>query len=68
MILSFLSTSYLRKTPMIRWAAAKRWCKQILEGLAFLHANHIIHRDLKCDNIFINGTTGDIRIGMEYYE
>jgi WNK lysine deficient protein kinase len=22
-----------------------------------------MHRDLKCDNIFINGHTGDIRIG-----
>jgi serine/threonine protein kinase len=41
----------------------KRWCRQILQGLEFLHANHIIHRDIKCDNIFINGTTGDLRIG-----
>ncbi len=23
----------------------------------------IIHRDLKCDNILINGNTGEIRIG-----
>lgn len=48
---------------MIRWMAIKRWCVQILTGLAFLHENHIIHRDIKCDNIFINGGTGDIRIG-----
>lgn len=41
----------------------KRWCRQILHGLEFLHANQIIHRDIKCDNIFINGTTGDLRIG-----
>ena len=48
---------------MIRWNAVKRWCRQILRGLEFLHANQIIHRDIKCDNIFINGATGDLRIG-----
>ena len=25
--------------------------------------NPIIHRDIKCDNIFINSNTGEIRIG-----
>jgi WNK lysine deficient protein kinase len=54
---------YLRKNPMIRWNAVKRWCRQILRGLEFLHAKQIIHRDIKCDNIFINGATGDLRIG-----
>lgn len=48
---------------MVRWKAVKRWCLQILDGLSFLHSKQIIHRDIKCDNIFINGSTGDIRIG-----
>ena len=48
---------------MIRWNAVKRWCRQILRGLEFLHTKQVIHRDIKCDNIFINGTTGDLRIG-----
>jgi serine/threonine protein kinase len=56
--------SYLRRNPMIRWNAVKRWCRQILRGLEFLHEKQIIHRDIKCDNIFINGATGDVRIGM----
>lgn len=43
----------------------KRWGKQILQGLLYLHGHPfpIIHRDLKCDNIFINGTTGQVKIG-----
>ncbi|GAU35074.1 hypothetical protein TSUD_69970 [Trifolium subterraneum] len=45
--------------------AVKGWARQILLGLNFLH-NHnppIIHRDLKCDNIFINGHQGEVKIG-----
>lgn len=50
---------------MIRWRVVKRWARQILRGMHYLHSQEppIIHRDLKCDNIFINGAAGDIRIG-----
>uniref|UniRef100_A0A7S4J5M1 non-specific serine/threonine protein kinase n=1 Tax=Odontella aurita TaxID=265563 RepID=A0A7S4J5M1_9STRA len=56
---------FINKVQIVRWKIAKRWAIQILKGLEYLHSQDppIIHRDLKCDNIFINGTSGDLRIG-----
>lgn len=50
---------------MIKPKVLKSWARQILVGLAYLHAHDpiIIHRDLKCDNIFINGNNGQAKIG-----
>lgn len=57
--------SFVQKVQLIRWKIFRRWAIQILNGLEYLHSQDppIIHRDLKCDNIFINGTCGDLRIG-----
>lgn len=45
--------------------AVKIWARQILEGLVYLHGHDppVIHRDLKCDNIFVNGHLGQVKIG-----
>jgi WNK lysine deficient protein kinase len=50
---------------MVSMAAVKHWCRQILDGLAYLHAHDppILHRYLKCDNIFVNGNQGQVKIG-----
>lgn len=56
---------YLKRFKRINIKVLKSWCRQILKGLSFLHTRNppVIHRDLKCDNIFITGTTGSVKIG-----
>ncbi|XP_066148789.1 serine/threonine-protein kinase Wnk isoform X3 [Euwallacea fornicatus] len=65
LMLSGTLKAYLRRFKKINPKVLKSWCRQILKGLAFLHSRGppIIHRDLKCDNIFITGTTGSVKIG-----
>lgn len=64
-ILCIICYRYLRRFKKINPKVVKSWCRQILKGLMFLHSRSppIIHRDLKCDNIFITGTTGSVKIG-----
>ncbi|XP_027692787.1 serine/threonine-protein kinase WNK2 isoform X10 [Vombatus ursinus] len=57
--------TYLKRFKVMKPKVLRSWCRQILKGLLFLHTRTppIIHRDLKCDNIFITGPTGSVKIG-----
>ncbi|KAL4566976.1 hypothetical protein LXL04_022546 [Taraxacum kok-saghyz] len=56
---------YRKKHKTVDLKAIKNWARQILNGLHYLHSQDppVIHRDLKCDNIFVNGNNGEIKIG-----
>ncbi|KAG9395687.1 Protein kinase domain [Carpediemonas membranifera] len=61
-------TEYIKRVTRvkaIRPHVVKRWCRQVLSGLDYLHKHNptIIHRDLSCANIFINGNNGEVKIG-----
>ncbi|KAI8008040.1 putative serine/threonine-protein kinase WNK11 [Camellia lanceoleosa] len=56
---------YRKKHKHVSMKALKKWSKQILKGLNYLHTHDpcIIHRDLNCSNVFINGNIGQVKIG-----
>ncbi|XP_048529492.1 probable serine/threonine-protein kinase WNK8 [Triticum urartu] len=57
--------AYRLRYPRVSLRAVRGWARQILRGLAYLHAHDppVIHRDLKCDNVFVNGHQGTVKIG-----
>ncbi|KAE8734051.1 putative serine/threonine-protein kinase WNK1 [Hibiscus syriacus] len=56
---------YRQRHQCVDIQAVKNWSRQILGGLVYLHGHDppVIHRDLKCDNIFVNGHLGQVTIG-----
>ncbi|XP_052182465.1 probable serine/threonine-protein kinase WNK3 [Diospyros lotus] len=56
---------YRKKHKHVDMRALKNWSRQILEGLLYLHSHDppVIHRDLKCENMFVNGNQGEVKIG-----
>ncbi|CAI0383562.1 unnamed protein product [Linum tenue] len=57
--------NYRKKHRHVSLRALKKWSKQVLEGLVYLHTHEpcVIHRDLNCSNIFVNGNIGQVKIG-----
>jgi WNK lysine deficient protein kinase len=56
---------HMKKFRNLRKKIIKKWCRGILQGLQYLHDRDfpVVHRDIKCDNIFINSNDGEIILG-----
>ncbi|CAD8093338.1 unnamed protein product [Paramecium sonneborni] len=55
--------NYLRRITRPKLKVIRYWCKQILEGLEYMHQQNMIHRDLKCENILIDTNNNELKIG-----
>jgi len=53
--------NYVRKRRRLKEPYAKKIFKQIIDGLRYVHSKHIAHRDVKLDNILLDGK-GQVKI------
>jgi serine/threonine protein kinase len=55
--------------PWVVLQAVKRMARQILKGLDYLHAMDppVVHGDLRCDKIYVNGHSGEIKVSAKYW-
>mmetsp|Transcript_12130 Transcript_12130/g.36978 ORF Transcript_12130/g.36978 Transcript_12130/m.36978 type:complete len:860 (+) Transcript_12130:144-2723(+) len=56
---------FIKNAQSISLKVIRRWSLNILEAISYLHSFDppIMHRDLKCDNVFINGHVGEVKLG-----
>jgi serine kinase len=45
---------FIRQNGLVPERQAKIWFRQMVQGLQYLHAQNIAHRDLKCENILLS--------------
>ena len=53
--------NYVRKRRRLKEPYTKKIFKQIIDGLRYVHSKHIAHRDIKLDNILLDGK-GQVKI------
>ena len=54
---------YRKYQKKLKVKLVKKWLKQILSALDFLHSNNLIHHDVKSKNILVDRISGDLKLG-----
>ena len=54
---------YRKYQKKLKVKLVKKWLKQILSALDFLHSNNLIHHDIKSKNILVDRISGDLKLG-----
>ena len=54
---------YRKYQKKLKVKLVKKWIKQLLSALDYLHSNNFIHHDIKSQNILIDRITGNIKLG-----
>eukprot|EP00806_Schmidingerella_arcuata_P003863 Macronucleus_4502.p1 GENE.Macronucleus_4502~~Macronucleus_4502.p1 ORF type:complete len:192 (+),score=20.82 Macronucleus_4502:1-576(+) len=53
--------NYVRKRRRLKEPFAQKIFRQIIEGLGYIHSKNVAHRDIKLDNILLDGK-GNVKI------
>ena len=53
---------YIKNEGRLKEETTAMLCGQLVEGMAYLHANNIIHRDLKLGNLLLNEEATELKI------
>ena len=53
--------NYVRKRRRLKEPFAQKIFRQIIDGLSYIHSKHVAHRDIKLDNILLDGK-GNVKI------
>ena len=54
---------YRKYQKKLKVKLVKKWIKQLLTALDYLHSNNFIHHDIKSQNILVDRITGNVKLG-----